>query len=323
MHMTAALQSRPFDLSYTSGGDMWSARLGRKERILVDPQSIYLYDRGPQADGLEELIHERDDREHRPLAFIVSGPEPEYHEALHQRLTQLPLPNSLLGSRHAANRMRALDLPDGPSLLASTTEKRVRDYLRGPLEARDRNAKSILGHLEPGLTYIRAMVNVRSSLGASEKVIKALLNILNNPEQCPDLPDDRALCVGISLYWGKDEPSEVTRQSLQEAFPEEDYEGLRFRVLKDLESPRKRTRHPLDHPTGQQSESWPLSCHEVARPGAGSGGSVRQGAYDDARPRGEIHQTFRVRKQHAHHCQTTWKTKPEIRLLRPTCRLPN
>ena len=95
------------------------------------------------------------------------------------------------------------------------------------------------GTFEPGLTYVRAHVEAGNELGDAEKVISALLSVLNDVVFCPDLPDGKALCVGISLYWNTNAQSPVSREALEKVFAEDHYQSLRFRVLPDLESPKQ------------------------------------------------------------------------------------
>jgi hypothetical protein len=69
-------------------------------------------------------------------------------------------------------------------------------------------------------------------------VLKALLSFLN--AGFPDLPAGKALCVGISIEWEKEGPSQRT---LRPKFPEEDYPRLALRVVPDLRSPGKVDAH--------------------------------------------------------------------------------
>ena len=232
LHACGLLQSRPFDLQYTRGsGDQWS-RPGYRQaaRLPVSPESICLYDRGFQVNALEDLIAETSDRRNRPLAFIVSGPDPEYHEALHERLSQIPLPRRLLGPGVTGSKLRRLILPDEPARDESATLNRVRTRLD---EALDTSVDSALDKLPNGLTYVRVRIGVDRRLTRVEPLVKALLDVLNG---AADLPGEKAVCVGISLEWEANGPSQ---RLLQTRFSEGSYSRLRFRVLPNLDPPRR------------------------------------------------------------------------------------
>jgi hypothetical protein len=196
-----------------------------------------LYDRRPQAMELEKLIVQRADRGRRPLAFVVSGPDSERHDALHQRLSQIPLPQWLVELNDNRNEIRPLDLdapPDDESVAAAILMKRIETNLGAGGVG---NGKTIVDRLPPGLTYFQFLVDLRhrSTRLHAKTLVQILLRLLNDRERFPDLPPGKAVCAGISISWKDTGPSQ---KKLAKDIPEEKFPNLRFRVLPDLAPPQ-------------------------------------------------------------------------------------
>src|SRR5262249_46736467 len=92
----------------------------------------------------------------------------------------------------------------------------------------------ILSALPDGLTYLVTTLAGDEWDTRQQELLKLFLNYWN---RWPDLPGNRAICLGISIVRKNSGPK---AEALSGLFPEAEFPRIRFRVLPDLQSPIER-----------------------------------------------------------------------------------
>lgn len=200
-------------------------------QVLVSDRWVWFFNRTEQVARLKEMLTERKSRSKRPLVFLLAGPQDEKHDLFHERLMhEFPLEKPFHTAVNCENPGRLRFNGDAPS------DPAVRSAYVKELIERSLGFDSATRSLPNGLTYVRAKATVgRGSLSPAATIIwlKTTLDFLN---RFATLSDDQAVCFGISIEWaGRNLGEKVLRRE----FPEDRYDGLAFRVLPDLESPRR------------------------------------------------------------------------------------
>jgi len=225
-----------------------------------DPmRAAVFFDRRRQTRAIEDFLDsDGSERVSRPLAFLVGGPDKEFHDGLHDHLSKYPLPQRLLGIRKNSQEVRLLVLPDeAPS--TSDIKRAFEDSFN--MEWR-RNGHWLLDRLPPGLTYFSEIVEIRDKLNRAQAgKIESVLNFLNDRSLVPDMPSGKAVCVGISIAWETGGPTE---RALINRFPAVSYPNVRFQVLPGLSSPcRADSRDWVELVNNLVSGGLPLTAREA------------------------------------------------------------
>lgn len=208
----------------------------RNAKAASDPDLAIYYNRTKQTTALTDFfIAQGSDRKDRPLAFLVSGRNSEFHFLLHDRLARRPLPQELLvrEDNTSKNLVRPVTFDPEPAKSEAALQQRIGRAFRESLCAATQGPLNF----PPGLTYFRWIFTAEGKLTRQQAAtIEAVLRFLGDGTAFPDLPPGCAVCVGISMEWSGSGPSE---SQLNKRFPAKDFPNLRFLVLPNLESPRK------------------------------------------------------------------------------------
>ena len=205
----------------------------RRSTKSLPPYLPYLCNRTDQEEPLLSLREQTDAISLRPIVYAVAGPDIECHEAFHERIAKDFLPRLVGVPGPAAVDPIPIDWPSraNPGPEADATFAR-RIALK--LDSFSSKPADILSTLPDGLTYLVTTISGDDWDARQQELLKSFLNFWNG---WPDLPGNRAICVGISIIRKNSGPSGDTLRTL---FPAADFPKIRFCVLPDLQSPTER-----------------------------------------------------------------------------------
>jgi TIR domain/inactive STAND len=221
----------------------------RVTRVLP-PYLPYLCDRAEQEDHLQLLCGEQSCP--RPLAFLVTGPRQECHDAFHERMARDLLPGLLHIPGATPTDPRLLewfaDAAPGPgcdSLFSARIGRTLGVFGKDPA--------TVTRSLPEGLTLLVTTLFEDDWASHDRELLKCFLSYWNN---WPDLAPKRALCLGVSIVTrGKGSFS----AKLEAAFAASAYPALRLRVLPELRPPQEsHARNWLSHPKVKPWYNWEL-----------------------------------------------------------------
>lgn len=189
----------------------------------------YLCDRTSQAGPLQRIPNDPA-RVRRPIAFILSGPDLERHDGFHLRAARDIVPAALCCA--GQSEPRPVTWPAEPQA-REAKEDLIWSVQRALGATGSVSLETIVSQLPEGLTYLRTVISGDGWNSKHRDLLEGFLNFWND---WPDLPPNRIVCMAISIAWESKGPDD---DRLFKMFPEGDYPRLRFRVLPDLQSPRR------------------------------------------------------------------------------------